>query len=100
MAKDFSRKFYNSKAWKFKRAEILHRDLYTCADCACRATEVHHIIELTPDNINDITITLGNNNLISLCHDCHKKYTLNSQHCDVEYTFNKDGFIVPKVYLS
>lgn len=54
---------------------MLRRDLYTCVYCYARAEEVHHVIELTPDNINDISIALNPDNLISLCHDCHTKIT-------------------------
>lgn len=36
------------------------------------AEEVHLKKELTPDNINDISVTVNPDNLISLCGDCHK----------------------------
>ncbi len=49
--------------------------MYTCAYCNSRAEEVHHIVELTPDNINDINVSLNPDNLLSLCHDCHTKVT-------------------------
>ncbi len=75
MAKEWARRFYNSKAWKECRRFILRRDMYTCAHCHARAEEVHHIIGLTPDNIRDASIALNPNNLISLCHDCHTKIT-------------------------
>lgn len=96
MAKEFSEKFYHSQVWKYKRKEILHRDRYTCNTCKGRANEVHHKIELTPDNINDMRIALGNDNLISLCHDCHTKITLNRFDTTGEYYFNEDGYIAPR----
>ena len=37
------------------------------------AEEVHHIIKLTPANIDDPEISLNLDNLVSLCHDCHAK---------------------------
>lgn len=54
----------------------MKRDKYLCQDClkagkVKTAEEVHHITELTPDNINDPAITLSLNNLISLCKKCH-----------------------------
>lgn len=54
----------------------MKRDKYICQDCrkagkVKAAEEVHHIIELTPDNINDPAITLALDNLISLCRKCH-----------------------------
>ena len=49
-----------------------------CEDCLKQnkvtpASEVHHIIELTPKNITDPCITLSYQNLVALCHDCHMK---------------------------
>lgn len=34
---------------------------------------VHHIVELTPANINDPNISTSLDNLVSLCDLCHKK---------------------------
>lgn len=39
------------------------------------AEEVHHKIELTPENINNKRIALGMDNLVSLCGQCHKRIT-------------------------
>ncbi len=78
---------YNSREWKEKRIEILTRDCWECQDCRKRlkdavdsgnrlngkdakirrADEVHHIRELReyPE------LAFVNNNLISLCSECH-----------------------------
>lgn len=79
-----AKKFYDSGAWKQKRAEILKRDHYECQDCIARlkrasetgehltnkwerkinrATQVHHIQELK----DHPELALRNDNLISLC---------------------------------
>lgn len=76
MAKEWARKFYRSVAWRTLRAEVLHRDLYSCEECGGRATEVHHEIALTPANISDPTVALNPALLHSLCHDCHAAITL------------------------
>lgn len=34
---------------------------------------VHHIVELTPANVNDPNINTNLDNLVSLCDLCHKK---------------------------
>lgn len=34
---------------------------------------VHHVIELTPENINDENITLNYSNLELVCRNCHKE---------------------------
>jgi 5-methylcytosine-specific restriction endonuclease McrA len=74
----FAKKFYKSKQWQKTRAMIWSRDRGLCQDCLKRglvtpAAEVHHIIELTPANIDRPEITLNPDNLISLCKDCHAK---------------------------
>ena len=67
-------KFYRSRGWRKKRAEILKRDrnecqrckrdgLYTKADC------VHHIKHLKKHP----ELALHDINLISLCNSCHDK---------------------------
>ncbi len=76
--KEYAKHFYSSKAWKTIRENVKKRDRYLCVDCfkAGRyvpAEEVHHIVEITPENINDPSITLNEKNLVSLCKECHKK---------------------------
>ena len=75
--KDFAKEFYFSTAWKGMREYIKKRDGYLCQDCLKKgritpAEEVHHIIHLTPSNIHDTSITLNEDNLISLCRECHR----------------------------
>ncbi|MBR2775784.1 MAG: HNH endonuclease [Prevotella sp.] len=75
--KDFARSFYKSKEWKALRDNIMKRDGWLCQDCLSKgkytpAEEVHHITEITPDNINDPSITLNPDNLVSLCRECHR----------------------------
>lgn len=84
------------------------RDKYLCQHCFAPAQEVHHIIHLSPQNINDTTVTINPDNLISLCKECHFKehyadkgeghkkeqkeaagFTKN------EYVFDENGYIVP-----
>lgn len=74
MAREFAKAFYNSKLWQDVRESILKRDCYMCQSegCCNPAEDVHHKISLTPDNINDISVTVNPSNLISLCGDCHK----------------------------
>lgn len=71
MARDFSKSFYRSKEWKTVREFCILRDHHACVKCGKPAEEVHHIIHLTPDNINNIQITLNPDNLICLCKECH-----------------------------
>lgn len=83
MAKPWAKSFYNSKAWKSTRKYILRRDHLQCQcyqilggdPCGEPAEEVHHIEELTPQNINDPRIALHESNLLSLSGKCHKAIT-------------------------
>ena len=93
MAKEWAKAFYKSNGWQQARAMALRRDMYTCKKCGARAQEVHHIIELTQNNIADPNISLNLDNLMSLCHDCHTVITKkNNKHdCDPEYFFDDNG---------
>ncbi len=52
-----------------RREAILHRDNYSCQLCGKKHTllEVHHIIWRSRGGLDD------ENNLITVCHDCHSK---------------------------
>ena len=95
MAKPWAEAFYHSGQWRATRKLVLRRDHYTCCDCEGRATEVHHIIELTPSNINDPHIALNPDNLMSLCGDCHKKRTLNIGDVQPGLVFDDRGQLIP-----
>lgn len=72
MAKAFSRRFYNSGAW-VKTSQAYKRHKFgLCEKCGKLGEEVHHIIPLSPSNINDPQITLNWDNLMLLCRSCHE----------------------------
>ncbi len=92
MAKAWAKAFYNSRAWKNARREALRQNYYTCVDCDSRAEEVHHEIELTPENINDPNIALNPKLLTPLCHNCHTKRTKGCTGAvDDGYYFDDEG---------
>lgn len=108
MAREFAKAFYNSGMWKNIREQMLKRDKYTCQTVGCYqpAEEVHHIIHLTPENINDVNITLNPKNLICLCGDCHKaihkgekiaglKRRASRQSILPEIEFDENGYPIP-----
>lgn len=68
---EFARKFYLSKAWRNTRDFIFKRDMGLCVRCGRPGKIVHHKIHLTPQNINDLAITLSEDNLELLCRECH-----------------------------
>lgn len=102
MAKDWAKSFYRSQAWQAIRLRALMRDGYTCRVCGARATEIDHIIELTPENISNQDISLNLANLQSLCHDCHTrktkadKYIYAGGDCPPEFFFDADGNLTPR----
>lgn len=97
MAKEWAKPFYNSALWKDNiRPEILMKAKYICQNPGCYniATEVHHKIELTPDNINDPNIAVNANNLMALCSDCHKAIT------KAQHNKSKAACILPEVIFN
>lgn len=93
--------FYRRSAWQAARLAALKRDRFSCQICGQRAQEVHHLIELNENNVNDPDITLNLNNLQSLCHDCHTRIT-NEEHkagepdAGKDYFFDANGFLRPR----
>lgn len=71
------KKLYRSGAWKKLRQAYLSEHPM-CERCARvgrirPATQVHHKIHLTPENVDDPNIALNMSNLESLCDECHAK---------------------------
>lgn len=76
MAQDYARRFYSSKAWQKTRAAYLKYAGGLCERCFTKGiitpgVIVHHIKPITPENINDPTITLSFDNLELVCRECH-----------------------------
>lgn len=74
--KDFAAAFYKSKPWKQCRADYIASVGGLCEECLARgiyrpAKIVHHIIEITPENIHDPKVTLNWDNLEAVCRECH-----------------------------
>ncbi|HEY5590661.1 MAG TPA: HNH endonuclease [Paludibacter sp.] len=62
-----------SPKWQKKRLEILERDEFTCIDCGSsdKNLQVHHTIYINDRNPWEYE----NFQLITLCEDCHEKFT-------------------------
>lgn len=53
------------------------------------------MVELSPENINDISITLNPDNLVSLCHSCHDKITKGfTGDLQEGYVFDDEGNVI------
>ena len=79
MAKEWAKRFYKSKAWQQTRAAYISKrvsiDGGMCEVCGKHLGYiVHHITELTPRNISDAKISLGMDNLMYVCKDCHDEF--------------------------
>lgn len=70
-------KFYSKdKRWKLLRQTAIIKSGKICKRCgkliiAVGDCEVDHIIEITPENFKDESVTLNLDNLQVLCHNCH-----------------------------
>lgn len=100
MAQAFSKQFYSSAAWQSCRNEYMKCAHYLCEDCMKRgiyrpAKEVHHIEELTPENIYRPEVSLSFDNLVALCKECHKARH-NQNNKGRRYMFGDNGEIILK----
>lgn len=102
MAKEFSKSFYNSKAWQDVRdmyiKERISIDGGFCEICHDNLGYiVHHKILLTKYNISDTNISLNADNLQYVCKPCHDKM---EDHFvkprDRRYSFDASGKVVYK----
>lgn len=82
-------RFYRSDAWKIARA------IKIANACGAIGTEVHHIIHLTPENVNDPSIATNQENLKLLCKECHNK-THGRFEGKRDYYFNEDGDLIKR----
>jgi 5-methylcytosine-specific restriction endonuclease McrA len=73
MAQPWAEWFYKSKAWTDCRDAYFISQHGICERCPGAGKTVHHKIVLTPENINDPSITLNWEHLELLCQDCHNK---------------------------
>ncbi len=101
MAKDYAVWFYNSTAWRLL-ADWFRKDKgYVCNRCGDYGNEVHHIEEITPDNIHDVSITLNQDNLELLCHKCHTQETLRKhKNTSQDLIFDEDGYVVKPPHID
>lgn len=90
---EFSDRFYKSGAWKRCRASYLVSVGSICERCLAKglivpATQVHHKIKLTPENIDDPGVALNHDNLEALCMDCHQ-----AEHKKIRWRCGENGAV-------
>lgn len=104
MAKKWTDGFYLSKAWRKTRDKYYNSQCGRCERCmkeymtGHRTMEniqpgiiVHHKKELTPENINDPSVSLSFSNLELLCDEHHNKHHKAKMK---RYTFDGQGNII------
>ena len=97
--------FYKTAAWKKCRAAYTKATAGLCEICLQKgifspAYIVHHKKHLTPDNIDDPSVSLNMDNLTSLCRECHFEEH-RGEHAkgretkqQIEYAFDENGYLV------
>ena len=71
-------RFYTTRAWRKSRESFLQEKGRLCEICMSKgliepAVHVHHKVPITPENLNDLRITLDHSNLMALCEECHQE---------------------------
>jgi len=93
---DVIKKFYHSAKWKRCRSLVIHKYHGRCKDCGKAGHEVHHIIPLTEQNVNNPYISLGLDNLELLCQDCHNAKRSDNNQVRSDLMFDSEGNLIPK----
>lgn len=99
MAKDFAEAFYHSKAWRLTRNYYFKKMNGICERCHGEygpGEIVHHKIWLTPYNINNPSITLGEDNLEVVCRVCHALEHEGQMATDKNLMFDDEGNLIER----
>ena len=91
--KDYARGFYQSRAWRTTQAAYMASQHYVCERCGSLARIVHHVRHITPQNINDMAVTLDWANLEALCMECHNAEHMSSEGISGGLRFDHEGNI-------
>lgn len=91
--KPFAKRFYKSDAWKRCRAAYFNSKHGLCEKCGKPGKIVHHLTELTPENISDPVIALSWDNLQLLCQVCHNRVDVPAATAE-GLRFDERGYVV------
>lgn len=96
MAEPWGNRFYKSKRWQACRNAYYEQQHGICEVCGEPGKVVHHIEELTQDNIDDPMINMNPDNLQLLCWSCHEK-TKGKYGIPIrpDITFDNEGNVLP-----
>ena len=96
MAQEWAKKFYASAAWQRLRMYVLKRDDFLCCRCGKPGKIVHHKTHLTAANINDPSVSLNEQNLETVCKDCHDAEHNADAPTDAALRFDENGNLVKR----
>jgi hypothetical protein len=70
--------FYNTEKWKKFRLGLIAERGNKCQKCGkviIKSVDItgHHKTELTPENVNDVMISLNPENVLLVCYECHNE---------------------------
>ncbi|MBD3950030.1 HNH endonuclease [Tuanshanicoccus lijuaniae] len=91
---DKQNNFYWSKEWRKLREYIMKKYNYICQSCGKPAKIVHHIVWINDNNIDDVSVTLNEENLTALCQECHNQIHTSKGSVQEGLMFNNDGDLV------
>ena len=95
MAKEYAESFYKSAMWQTVRDGYFAKCFGICERCGRPGKIVHHKVYLTPENIHDPEITMGEDNLELLCKECHnKEHMKTNQSCSDGVMFDAHGDLI------
>lgn len=86
--------FYWSNKWKRLRNYVMEKYNYICQHCGGTAKIVHHIEWIDENNLNDVNVTLNEDNLIPLCQECHNRVHNHQGMVQDNLMFNDEGDLV------
>lgn len=92
--REFAQSLYKSKAWQKCRYGFLASKNWTCERCGGLATIAHHKKHVSPQNVNDLAITMNWDNLEALCMDCHNVEHMSKGTIAKGLMFTADGDII------
>jgi 5-methylcytosine-specific restriction endonuclease McrA len=89
-------RFYNSSKWRRFQKYIRTKRYGICETCGNAGWEVHHIVPLTLNNVDDDEIAIGEDNVQLLCTSCHNAKREEESHVRQDVTFDANGNLVKK----
>ncbi len=95
--KPWAKSFYKSKAWRLCRQAYFILMHGLCERCIEPGKIVHHTVYLTPDNINDPSITLNHDLLELLCATCHNQEHFEESATEEGLMFDSEGNLIERV---